>query len=79
MRAVIRRRAMARCLGATASGLLLAGFAGGWRLAPPDLAPHPGFGFGALKFRLTDAETGRTVTEADFRGRIVMLTFGYTN
>ncbi len=75
----MRRRAMARHLGAVAASLLLAGFADGWTLAPPDLAVRPGFGFGALKFRLTDTETGKTVTEADFRGRVVMLTFGYTN
>jgi protein SCO1/2 len=32
----------------------------------------------SLAFQMTDATTGRTVTAADFRGRIVMLTFGYT-
>ena len=32
-----------------------------------------------LAFRMTDAETGKTVTQADFRGKVVMLYFGYTN
>ena len=32
-----------------------------------------------LAFDLTDAATGKPVTAADFRGRIVLLYFGYTN
>ncbi len=79
MRTDIGRRAVSRDLGMVAGSLLLAGMTGGWTLAPPDLAVRPGFGFGTLKFRLTDAMTGRTVTAVDFRGRIVMLTFGYSN
>ena len=79
MRTDIGRRAVSRHLGTAAGTLLLAGMTGGWTLAPPDLAVHPGFGFGSLKFRLTDAMTGKTVTADDFRGRIVMLTFGYSN
>jgi len=31
-----------------------------------------------LQFSMTDAVTGEPVTEADFRGRIVLLYFGYT-
>jgi protein SCO1/2 len=32
-----------------------------------------------LAFTMTRAEDGKTVTEADYRGRIVLLYFGYTN
>ncbi|HKK05032.1 MAG TPA: SCO family protein [Gammaproteobacteria bacterium] len=32
-----------------------------------------------LKFTLTDANTGRTVHAADFRGHLVLLYFGYTH
>ncbi|MDE2333850.1 MAG: SCO family protein [Rhodospirillales bacterium] len=73
------RRAFARGLGVGASGLVLAGFSAPWTLAPPDLVPPPGFGFGSLRFTMTDAETAKTVTAADFRGKVVMLFFGYTN
>ena len=31
-----------------------------------------------LKFQLTRAPNGRTVTQADYRGKVVMLYFGYT-
>lgn len=32
-----------------------------------------------LSFTMTDAETGKQVTERDFRGDVVLLYFGYTN
>lgn len=32
-----------------------------------------------LNFRLTDAATGRAVTAHDFRGKVVLLYFGYTH
>lgn len=32
-----------------------------------------------LAFRMTDVETGKTVTAGAFRGKVVMLFFGYTN
>ncbi len=32
-----------------------------------------------LRFRMKDVETGKTVTAADFRGKVVMLFFGFTN
>ncbi len=32
-----------------------------------------------LQFTLTDAATGQTVTESNFRGESVLLYFGYTN
>lgn len=57
--------------------LLLAGCAKGWQLDPQDVAVKNKLP--PLKFALTDADTGKTVTAADFRGKIVMLFFGYTN
>jgi protein SCO1/2 len=38
----------------------------GWSLPP-------------LRFTMTDATTGKEVTAADFRGKVVLLYFGYTN
>ncbi len=32
-----------------------------------------------LAFTMTDSSTGKTVTAADFRGKVVLLYFGYTN
>ncbi len=32
-----------------------------------------------LSFTMTDVETGKQVTERDFRGNVVLLYFGYTN
>ncbi len=32
-----------------------------------------------LAFTMTDVATGKTATEADFRGQVVLLYFGYTN
>ncbi len=32
-----------------------------------------------LTFTMTDVESGKQVTEADFRGSVVLLYFGYTN
>ena len=65
-------------ISALALGFLSAGSHAAWKLDPHDLAPKTGFGFGSLKFTMTDAETGKTVTAADFKGKIVMLYFGYT-
>jgi len=33
----------------------------------------------SLSFTMTDADTGRVVTARDFRGKLVLLYFGYTN
>ena len=33
----------------------------------------------SLDFQLTEAATAKTVTDAQFRGKVVMLYFGYTN
>ena len=65
-------------IGALALGFLSAASHDTWKLDPHDLSPKTSFGFGSLKFTMTDAETGKTVTAADFRGKIVMLYFGYT-
>jgi protein SCO1/2 len=75
----VHRRNFVQRIGALGSGFLLAGFRDKWKLNPQDLSPAIGFGFGPLKFTMTDAETGKTVTQADFRGKVVMLYFGYTN
>lgn len=71
------RRGVAIGLAGLASSLLLAGCHEKWKLDPQDFAAENSFG--SLKFTLTDASTGKTVSQADFRGKIVMLYFGYTN
>lgn len=45
--------------------------------AGPAIVPLEGH-LPALKFRMTDVETGRPVTEAAFRGHPVILYFGFT-
>lgn len=77
MTGVIGRRSVARGLATLGGGLLLAGCHHDYKLDPQDLAAENSFG--PLKFSLTDAATGKTVTQADFRGKIVMMYFGYTN
>jgi protein SCO1 len=79
VRSAAQRRNFLQGIGVLGSGFLLAGFYDKWKLDPQDLSPENSFGFGPLKFTMTDAETGKTVTETDFRGKIVMLYFGYTN
>lgn len=68
---------------------LLAGVAGGgslallaachqkWKLDPQDIDMRGHLP--DLAFTMTDAETGKTVTAANYRGKIVILYFGYTN
>lgn len=64
-------------LAALAAALLLVGCGRSWQLDHQDVAA--GNRLPPLQFTLTDANTGKTVTAADFRGKIVMLYFGYTN
>ena len=48
-----------------------------WRLAPSDISVSglvP-----PLKFTMRDTVTGQLVTQQDYRGKVVMLYFGYTN
>lgn len=74
---ILCRRDAARLLAGLGTGLLLAGCHDKWKLDPQDFSAENSFG--SLKFTLTDASTGKAVTQADFRGKIVMLYFGYTN
>jgi protein SCO1/2 len=48
-----------------------------WTLCAQDL--KPGGTVADLRFTMTEAETGRTVTASDVRGKVVLLYFGYTN
>lgn len=68
------RRAMVAMLGTTT---LLAGCSKSWKLDHQDIAAKKSLP--PLQFALTDADTGKLVTAAAFRGKIVMLYFGYTN
>lgn len=77
MSGIVHRRDAARLLAGLGTGMLLAGCQKKWKLDPQDFAAESSFG--SLKFTMTDASTGRTVTQADFRGKIVMMYFGYTN
>jgi protein SCO1/2 len=59
--------------------LLLAGLAACGRGGPPwNLKDISGL-LPELAFTLTDANTGRVVHAADFRGQVVLLYFGYTH
>jgi protein SCO1 len=54
-----------------------AGRTSSWHLAPGDISVSglvP-----PLEFTMRDAVTGQLVTQQDFRGKVVMLYFGYTN
>jgi cytochrome oxidase Cu insertion factor (SCO1/SenC/PrrC family) len=68
-----------RALIALAAGLTLTAAAGlgGYALHVAASAPEEGGGDVGGPFRMTD-HTGRTVTEADFRGRPMLVYFGYT-
>lgn len=67
-----RRRAIALA-GAGLGAALLGGCQGDDRRAIDISGNSP-----ALEFAMTRASDGRRVTQADYRGRIVMLYFGYT-
>lgn len=56
---------------------LLAGCHKSWKLDSQDL-PADGK-IPPLEFSMTDADTGGLVTQRNFRGKVVMLYFGYTN
>jgi protein SCO1/2 len=47
-------------------------------VAAPPVVSVPGL-VPPLAFTMQDARTGKTVTAADFHGKVVMLYFGYTN
>jgi protein SCO1 len=71
-----KRRSTARTLAALAAMLLLAGCQSRWTLDHQDFSAKS---LPPLNFTLTDSDTGKPATAADFRGKIVMLYFGYTN
>ena len=73
----IARRHFCGWAAASTAALLLAGCEKKRTLDPQDVAA--GGKLPNLQFSLTDADTGKTVTAADFRGKVVMLYFGYTN
>lgn len=77
MSTAIDRRNFIGSATASTAALLLAGCEKKWKLDRQDL-PADGK-LPKLQFSLTDADTGKTVTAADFRGKVVMLYFGYTN
>ncbi|MGC9270624.1 SCO family protein [Acidiphilium sp.] len=71
------RRAVLASGTGLAGAMLLAACHQRWKLDPQDIDMRghlPG-----LAFTMTDAATGKTVTAADYRGKIVILYFGYTN
>jgi protein SCO1 len=57
---------------ATAAAIVAAG-AVGWRERPSAASPNIGG-----PFKLTDANTGKTVTDQTFRGKTMLIYFGYT-
>ena len=67
-----RRRAIA--LTGAGLGAALVGGCQGRRSGAIDISGNSP----ALEFAMTRASDGRRVTQADYRGRIVMLYFGYT-
>ncbi len=73
----VQRRSVTRALAGLGTGLLLAGCDRKWKLDPQDIAAENSFQ--PLKFSMTDANTGKPITQAEFRNKIVMLYFGYTN
>jgi protein SCO1 len=78
-RLLSRGRFVARRMGAAVAALLALVLLGGldasvWR-ASLDVSGNTL----PLEFRMTRAPDGREVTQADYRGRVVLLYFGYTN
>ena len=76
-------RAGRRGLGRSAVALALAAALAGAAAAPAQAAAWHNIDVRGsvppLAFDMTDAATGKPVTATDFRGRIVLLYFGYTN
>jgi protein SCO1/2 len=72
-----RRRLIMGSAFGLAGTLLLAACHDAWKPDPQDvdIRGH----FPDLSFTMTDAASGKTVTAADYRGKIVLLYFGYTN
>jgi protein SCO1 len=70
----IGRRSVARVVGAGLALMLLAGCDSGAKWHAIDVSGS----LPPLAFEMTRASDGRQVTEADYRGKIVLLYFGYT-
>lgn len=70
------RRRLLGGLGSTLAALTLAPAAGA-AVRGPAIVPLENH-LATLKFRMTDVETGATVTESAFRGHPVILYFGFT-
>jgi protein SCO1/2 len=71
-----RRLVMTSALG-LAGTAVLAACHDSWKPDPQDLDMRGHLP--DLSFVMTDVTTGKTVTAADYRGKIVILYFGYTN
>lgn len=74
---IMSRRTLARSTLGLAATTTLAACHEKWKYSSQDLPPKGAVA--DLDFRMTEAGTGKTVTQADFRGKVVMLYFGYTN
>ncbi len=68
------RRGAVRLLGAALAMMLLAGCDSGAKWHAIDVSGS----LPALAFTMTQAADGREVTQADYRGNVVLLYFGYT-
>jgi len=71
------RRTLLIGVAGVSSIALLAACHQSWKLDPQDIDMRGHLP--DLAFTMTDAATGKTVTAADYRGKIVVLYFGYTN
>jgi protein SCO1 len=70
------KRPLAALIGILVIGLFIGLGVLGYRQFGPQAAAAPDIG-GA--FRLVDGKTGKTVTDEDFRGRFMLVYFGYTH
>lgn len=76
----ISRRSFGRTalgIAATAATATLTSCYRKWKYSEQDLPPNGTVQ--ELDFRMTEVGTGKTVTQADFRGKVTILYFGYTN
>jgi protein SCO1/2 len=74
---MISRRAILTSGLGLSGAMILAACHQSWKLDPQDIDMRGHLP--DLAFTMTDAATGKTVTAADYRGKIVVLYFGYTN
>ncbi len=74
---MINRRTLWRGGLALSSTALLAACHHAWTLDAQDVSERGHFP--ALQFQMTDVATGKIVTQANFRGFVTLVYFGYTN